>query len=136
MSTTSKKKTSSTKKSLADKSLEVKKTTDKRGGSNRIGMTNQAIRKITQRGGMCRVHPIIFPDSEKFSEALLQKMLRYAVLFTQHDKLKTLSAEHVLKSLRLMGVTLLGYSDLHSAAGVTDKKKTKKDDKKTKKASA
>jgi histone H3/H4 len=118
------KKRSSAKKSLpADKTdAKAKKSIDKRGGSNRIGMTNQAIRRLTQRGGMSRVHPAIFRDSEKFCEELLRRVLCDAVALTYHDKLKTVSAEHVLKSMTLSDIKLLGYADRHSIPSSKDEK--------------
>lgn len=99
----------------------------KRGKSNRIGMTNAVIKRLAQRGGMARVHPSIYSHSEKVCERVMQRTLRLAVLFAMHDKLKTISSDHVLKALSKNGVKLFGYTDRHTPAAAPssggDKKK-------------
>lgn len=124
---TKKKKASATggkKKGAADKALSVKKASaseggiqkPKRGGSNRLGMTPQGVRRLTQRGGHARIHTSIFKDATNFSEELVTKILSKAVALAIHERLKTVSTDHALKSLEYSGLRLFGYSDRPSLA--------------------
>lgn len=82
-------------------------STSSRG--NRVGLSDQAIRRLSQRGGLARIHSGIFKHSSRLSEKFLFKIIETAVMLLLHKGQKTITSEQLLKSCEIHGIKMRGY---------------------------
>lgn len=79
-------------------------------------MTDNAVRRLTQRGGLTKVHPSIYRYALHTAKQILSSVTRVAVALAFHERLKTVSSEHFIKGFCLNRARLFGYADKTSSS--------------------
>uniref|UniRef100_UPI00398EDEC0 histone H4-like n=1 Tax=Pristiophorus japonicus TaxID=55135 RepID=UPI00398EDEC0 len=74
------------------------------------GITKHAIRRLAHCGGVKRISGLIYEETRGVLKVYLGNVIRDAVTYTEHDKLKTVTAMHVVYALKLQGRTLCGFA--------------------------
>lgn len=93
------------------------------------GVTRPAIRRLARRGGVKRISGKIYDETrEVLKEGLLEKIIRDAVIYTEHAKRKTVTLMDVIYSLKKNGMTLYsGQVEEHPVKDVVVKSRKRKE---------
>lgn len=73
------------------------------------GITKPAIRRLARRGGVKRLSSLVYEETRGVLRTFLEKVIRDAVIFTEHAKRKTVTSMDVVYSLKRNGRTLYGF---------------------------
>lgn len=73
------------------------------------GITRPAIRRMARRAGIKRISATLYPDVQERIVEFLDRVLRDAIIITEHSKRKTVSVLDVLQALKRRNVTLYGF---------------------------
>lgn len=91
-----------------------KYASEKKGGSNAMGMTAQGVKKLSQRGGLSRIHPVSHRYSYTQNEKMLRRVMFKAASLVYHRHLRSLSVDQIGRSLGYCGMQVHGYVPLDS----------------------
>ena len=69
--------------------------------------TKQDVRRLARRGGTKRMSSTVHQETHGVLKVFLEKVLKEALIYTEHARRKTVSVEDVLLALRRKGHTLL-----------------------------
>ena len=72
------------------------------------GITKPAIRRLARRGGVKRISGLIYEETRAVN-VFLENVIRDAVTYTEHARLKTVTALDVVHALKRQGRTLYGF---------------------------
>ena len=73
------------------------------------GITKPAIRRLARRGGVKRISGLIYEKTRGGLKVFLENVIRDAVTYTEHAKMKTVTAMDVVYALKRQGRTLYGF---------------------------
>lgn len=73
------------------------------------GITKPAIRRLARRGGVKRISGLIYEEARFVLRDFLDRVIRDAVIYTEHARRKTVTAMDVMYALKRNGKTLYGY---------------------------
>lgn len=73
------------------------------------GMSKQAIRRLARRGGVKRVHGLVYEASRDALKQFLTRIIKNAVAYTEHAKRKTVTSNDVVEALKRNGKTIYGF---------------------------
>ena len=76
---------------------------------NILGITKPAIRRLARRGGVKRISGLIYDETRSVLKTFLDGVVRDAVTYNEHSKIKTVTAMDVVYALKRQGRTLYGY---------------------------
>ena len=79
---------------------------------NLCGITKTAIRRLARCGGVKRISGLIYEEVRTVLRAFLENVIRTAIIYTEHSKLKTVTARNVVFALRHQGRTLYGFDEI------------------------
>ena len=88
----------------------IKRNQKKSNKSIIEGITKPAIRRLARRAGIKRIASTVYPESRTMLENFITSVVQGAIIYTQHQNKKTVSAMDVVRSLKRHGRTLYGYS--------------------------
>ena len=75
----------------------------------KIGISNRAIRRLARRGGVKRISELIYEETKSILKSYLEKVLKDAIIYTEHAKRKTVTSLDVIYALKKQGKSLYGY---------------------------
>ena len=75
----------------------------------KIGISNRAIRRLARRGGVKRISELIYEETKSILKSYLEKVLKDAIIYTEHAKRKTVTSLDVIYALKRQGKSLYGY---------------------------
>ena len=75
----------------------------------KIGISNWAIRRLARRGGVKRISELIYEETKSILKSYLEKVLKDAIIYTEHAKRKTVTSLDVIYALKRQGKSLYGY---------------------------
>ena len=75
----------------------------------KIGISNWAIRRLARRGGVKRISELIYEETKSILKSYLEKVLKDAIIYTEHAKRKTVTSLDVIYALKKQGKSLYGY---------------------------
>ena len=75
----------------------------------KIGISNRAIRRLARRGGVKRISELIYEETKLILKSYLEKVLKDAIIYTEHAKRKTVTSLDVIYALKKQGKSLYGY---------------------------
>jgi len=70
------------------------------------GITKPAIRRLARRGGVKRISGLVYAETRSVLRIFLEKVIRDAVVYTEHARRKTVSAMDICYALKRHGCTL------------------------------
>ena len=73
------------------------------------GITKPAIRRLARRGGVKRISSFIYEDTRNVLKSFLENVVRDAITYTEHARIKTVTALDVVYALKRLGRTLYGF---------------------------
>jgi len=73
------------------------------------GVTKPAIRRLARRAGVKRIAGNVYDKSRTVLKNFITMIIRDAVVYTEHSRLKTITARHIIESLRRNGSTIYGF---------------------------
>jgi len=73
------------------------------------GITKPAIRRLARRGGVKRISGLVYEETRGVLKIWLEKLLRDAIIYTEHARRKTVTAMDVVYGLKKNGQTLYGF---------------------------
>ena len=73
------------------------------------GITKPALRRLCRRGGVKRISGLVYPESRGILKVFLENVIRDAIVYTEHARRKTVSAQDVVLALRRQGRTMYGF---------------------------
>ena len=76
---------------------------------NSHGITKPAIRRLARRAGVKRISGLIYDETRTVLKVFVEKVIRDAVIYTQHARRKTVTAMDVVYALKRQGRTLYGF---------------------------
>jgi histone H4 len=76
---------------------------------NVYGITKPAIRRLARRGGIKRIAGSVYEETRCALKEFLDKVIRDAVTYTEHDQRKTVTAMDIVHALKRRGRTLYGF---------------------------
>jgi histone H3/H4 len=76
---------------------------------NILGVTKPAIRRMARRGGVKRIHGLVYEESRNALKVFLENVIRDATTYTEHARRKTVTSLDVVYALKRQGRTLYGY---------------------------
>ena len=77
--------------------------------SHLVDMPKQALKRLAYRAGILRIGATVFPHCRDVMKEFMARVLRDALLLTQHAGRKTVSCEDIKNALARQGVILYGY---------------------------
>jgi histone H4 len=75
------------------------------------GISKASIRRLARRGGVQRISGAMYPEVRGLLRSFLQKIIRTAVVYTDHARRKTVSVYDVIHALKHEGRTLYGFEE-------------------------
>jgi histone H4 len=72
------------------------------------GITKPAIRRLARRGGVKRINHDIYEETRTILKGFLEKVVRDAVVFTEHGRRKTVTGMDVVYGLKRNNISLIG----------------------------
>ena len=75
----------------------------------KVGISNQAIRRLARRGGVKRISELIYEETRSILKLFLEKVLKDTIVYTEHSKRKTVTSLDVIYALKRQGRCLYGY---------------------------
>jgi len=78
---------------------------------NLEGISKASIRRLARRGGVRRISGAMYPEVRGLLRSFLQKIIRTAVVYTDHARRKTVSVYDVIHALKHEGRTLYGFEE-------------------------
>lgn len=75
------------------------------------GVTKPALKRLARRGGVKRMSGDIYEVSRALIKVFLETIVKDAVVYTQHARRKTVTANDVVHALRRNGRELYGYGN-------------------------
>lgn len=78
---------------------------------NLEGISKASIRRLARRGGVQRISGAMYPEVRGLLRSFLQKIIRTAVVYTDHARRKTVSVYDVIHALKHEGRTLYGFEE-------------------------
>lgn len=75
------------------------------------GITAPAIRRVCRRGGVKRLSGLIYEETRGVLKVFLENVIRDAVTYTEHARMKTVKVMHVVHALKRQGRVLYGYDE-------------------------
>ena len=72
-------------------------------------ITKPAIRRLARRGGVKRISGHIYEETRGVLKVFLESIIKDSVVYTEHDKRKTVTAMDVVYALKRQGRTLYGF---------------------------
>ena len=78
---------------------------------NLEGISKASIRRLARRGGVQRISGAMYPEVRGLLRSFLEKMIRTAVVYTDHARRKTVSVYDVIHALKREGRTLYGFEE-------------------------
>ena len=73
------------------------------------GITKPAIRRLARRGGVKRISGLMYEETRGILAVFLKNVIRDAVVFVEHARRKTCTAQDVVYALRRNGRMLYGF---------------------------
>jgi histone H4 len=73
------------------------------------GITKGAIRRLARKGGVKRISGLVYAETRGVLKIFLTKVLKNAILYTEHAKRKTVTAMDIVSALKNEGRTLYGF---------------------------
>ena len=73
------------------------------------GVTKSAIRRLARRGGVKRIHVMMYEEVRGVLKLFLEKVIKDACVYAEYAKRKTIMALDVIHALKRQGRTLLGF---------------------------
>ena len=73
------------------------------------GITQPAIRRLARRGGVKRISGLVYEETRQVLKDFLYRIIRDAVIYTEHAQRKTVTAMDVIYALKRQGHTLYGF---------------------------
>jgi len=73
------------------------------------GVTKPAIRRLARRGGVKRIGGLIYDETREVLKQWLHRVVRDAVVYTDHARRKTVTSTDVVYALKRNGRTLYGF---------------------------
>ena len=73
------------------------------------GISIPAIRRLARRGGVKRISQLIYEETRSILRSFLEKVLKDAIIYTEHGKRKTVTSLDVIYALKRQGRCLYGY---------------------------
>ncbi|XP_032653349.1 histone H4-like [Chelonoidis abingdonii] len=75
------------------------------------GITKPAIRHLARCGSVKRISGLIYEETRGELKLFVENVIRDAVTYTEHAKLKTVTAMDMVYTLKLHGRTLYRFGD-------------------------
>ena len=75
----------------------------------KIGISNRAIRRLARRGGVKRISQLIYEDTREILRAFLENVLKDTIVYTEHEKRKTVTSSDIVYALKRQGRSLYVY---------------------------
>ena len=73
------------------------------------GITKPAIRRLARRGGVKRISGLIYKETRGVLKVFLENVIRDAVTYTEHAKMKSVNAMDVVSALDRQARTYHGF---------------------------
>ena len=70
------------------------------------GVTKPAIRRLCRRGGVKRINGLVYNQVRTVTKNFLERVLKDAVMYTEHAKRKTVSTPDVIYALKRQAINL------------------------------
>lgn len=76
------------------------------------GTTKPGIRRVTKRSGVLRTSGAVYEEARNVTQVFLRRILRKAIIFTEHDRCALVSKEDVPRALQIMGQPIMGFEEI------------------------
>lgn len=73
------------------------------------GITKPAIRRLARRGGVKRISGLVYEETRGVLKQFLERVIRDALMYTDHARRKTVTALDVVHALRRNGRSIYGF---------------------------
>uniref|UniRef100_A0A7S0RQW4 Histone H4 n=1 Tax=Pyramimonas obovata TaxID=1411642 RepID=A0A7S0RQW4_9CHLO len=75
------------------------------------GITKPAIRRLARRGGVKRIHGLVYDETRGVLRSFLEKIMCDVLAYTQHARRMHVTVKDVLHALKRNGRTLYGFGE-------------------------
>jgi histone H4 len=72
------------------------------------GITRPAIRRLARRGGVKRISGLVYEEVRGVLKQFLERVIRDTITYTEHAKMRTVTALHVIYALKHQGREIWG----------------------------
>lgn len=73
------------------------------------GISKNDIRRLARRGGVKRIHGLIYEETRGCLKEFLEEIIRTTICYTEHARRKTVTSMDVVYALKQQGKTLYGF---------------------------
>jgi histone H3/H4 len=73
-------------------------------------ISKPAVRRLARRGGVKRVGGSVYESVNKLARVYCEDVLKNAIVYSNHAKRKTVTANDVIYALKRQGVTMIGFN--------------------------
>lgn len=74
-----------------------------------LGITKPAIRRLARRGGVKRISKLVYEEIRECLRGFIERVVKDSVVYTEHQRRKTVTTTDVVNSLKRNGRLLYGF---------------------------
>ena len=75
------------------------------------GVSKPAIRRLARRGGVKQMSGLVYEETRSVLKTFLEKVIRDAIIYTEHARRKTMTQNDVVYALKQQGMTIYGFGN-------------------------